>query len=88
MWGATYQEKRLLNAALGSLADDRFPGAAPARAVTRLERLGFRAVRRTDVDLSNHFRSVDDYIAYRRGFGIPATWSRARADRPRGSAPG
>ena len=75
MWGVSYHEKRIMDAALESVAGQRFPRAAPDRAVRRLERRGFRSVRRTDVELVSRFRSVDDYIAYRRGFGKPTIWT-------------
>jgi SAM-dependent methyltransferase len=75
MWGPSYHEKRLLNAARESLNDGRFPSAAPGQAVRRLERAGFGSIARTDIPLSNRFRSVDDYLAYRRGFGRPMIWS-------------
>lgn len=77
MWGQTYQEKRLLNSALTSLGGGRFPNAAPSVAVRRLERTGFRSLKRADIELTNDFASVDDYLDYRRGFGIPAVWTRA-----------
>jgi SAM-dependent methyltransferase len=81
MWGPTYHEKQLLNAALGSIGGGRFPDAAPSRAVKRLERGGFRTVRRTDVALSTRFPSVADYLNYRRGFGIPLLWTPAYYER-------
>ena len=81
MWGPSYHEKRLMNAALESIGGGRFPAAAPGRAVRRLETGGFRSVRRTDFDLVNRFADVEDYLAYRRGFGIPSVWTRAYYDR-------
>jgi SAM-dependent methyltransferase len=81
MWGPTYHEKRLLNAALASVGGGRFPDAAPGRAVRRLERNGYRSVRRLDIDLSNRFAGVEDYVAYRRGFGIPVNWTRSFYER-------
>jgi SAM-dependent methyltransferase len=75
MWGASYHEKRIMNAALEFVAGQRFPRAAPGRTVRRLELRGFHSVRRTDVELTNRFASVDDYIAYRRGFGKPTAWT-------------
>ena len=81
MWGPSYHEKRLMNAALESVGGGRFPAAAPGRAVRRLEAAGFRAVRRTDLDLVNRFDDVEDYLAYRRGFGVPSVWTRAYYDR-------
>jgi hypothetical protein len=38
----------------------------------RLKRAGFRNTERRDLQLTNRFPSVDDYIDYRRGFGKPA----------------
>jgi SAM-dependent methyltransferase len=81
MWGPTYHEKRLLNAALESIGGGRFPAAAPGRALRRLEAVGFRSVRRTDLDIVNRFADVEEYLAYRRGFGIPSVWTRAYYDR-------
>jgi ubiquinone/menaquinone biosynthesis C-methylase UbiE len=81
MWGARYQERLLLDAAIRSVGGGRFPSAAPGRALRRLEHAGFRSIRREDVSVSNTFATVDDYIAYRRGFGIPSVWSRAHYER-------
>ena len=81
MWGATYHEKKLLNAALASVGGGRFPSAAPSAAVRRLERAGFRAVKRSDVDLVNRFASIEDYLEYRRGFGVPVVWTRSFYER-------
>jgi ubiquinone/menaquinone biosynthesis C-methylase UbiE len=75
MWGSSYHEKRLMNAALKTVAGQRFPPASPATATRRLERAGFSFVQRSDIELTNHFASVDDYIAYRRGFGKPTAWT-------------
>jgi hypothetical protein len=74
-------EKRLMNAALASVSEDRFPNAAPSGAVARLERLGFRSVRRSDLDVTTSFATVNDYIAYRRGFGVPTAWNRSFYER-------
>jgi ubiquinone/menaquinone biosynthesis C-methylase UbiE len=75
MWAGTYHEKRIMNAALQEVLGQRFPAASPPKVVRRLARHGFRDVRRTEVALTNTFRSVDDYVAYRRGFGKPTVWS-------------
>lgn len=71
MWGSSYHEKRIMDAALESVAGRRFPAAAPGRAVRRLELRGLQSVRRADLELTHRFASVEDYIAYRRGFGKP-----------------
>lgn len=81
MWGASYHEKQIMDAALTSLGGGRFPGAAPGRALRRVEQAGFRDVRRRDIDLTNRFASVADYIAYRRGFGRPTVWTKAYYER-------
>ena len=81
MWGPSYHEKRMMNAALESVGGGKFPAAAPGRAVRRLEAAGFRSVRRRDFDLVNRFADVEEYLAYRRGFGIPSVWTRAYYDR-------
>jgi SAM-dependent methyltransferase len=75
MWGSSYHEKQIMNAALEAVAGRRFPAAVPGAVARRLERTGFHSVRREDVELTNHFASVEDYIAYRRGFGKPTAWT-------------
>jgi SAM-dependent methyltransferase len=80
MWGNGYHELRLLSDALESMGRGRFPSPAPGRAVRRLAQAGFD-VDRVDVELVNEFGSVDEYIAYRRGFGIPLGWTRAVYER-------
>ena len=75
MWGSSYHEKRIMDAALKSVAGQRFPRASAERVVRRLEARGFTSVRRTDLQLTNRFASVNDYIAYRRGFGKPTNWT-------------
>jgi ubiquinone/menaquinone biosynthesis C-methylase UbiE len=67
--------------ALESIGRGRFPSPAPGRALRRLERAGFRRVSRSDLDLVTRFASVDDYLAYRRGFGVPLGWTRATYER-------
>jgi SAM-dependent methyltransferase len=81
MWGPSYHEKRIMNAAVTSVGGARFPAAAPGRAGRRIEAAGFRSLRRTDLDLVVRFATVDDYIAYRRGFGKPSVWTRAFYER-------
>jgi ubiquinone/menaquinone biosynthesis C-methylase UbiE len=81
MWGPAYHEFRLLSDALEAIGRPRLPSPAPGRAVQRLERAGFRSVKRRDVELVNDFESVDEYIAYRRGFGMPSGWTRPAYDR-------
>lgn len=72
MWGPAYDELTLLSDALVAIGRPPIPPPSPARAMQRLRRAGFTSVIRHDVDLTNRFRTVDEYIAYRRGFGIPA----------------
>jgi Methylase involved in ubiquinone/menaquinone biosynthesis len=72
MWGPVYQEFRILADAVESIGRPRLPSPGPGRAVRRIERAGFRSVKRHDFNLTNEFESVDDYLAYRRGFGKPA----------------
>jgi SAM-dependent methyltransferase len=81
MWGPSYHEKRIMNAALEAVARRRFPASAPGAAARRLERNGFQSMRRHDVELTNLFASVDDYIAYRRGFGKPTVWTTSLYER-------
>lgn len=81
MWGPRYHEKTLMNSALASVGGGRFPPAGTARAERRLERLGWRSVKRIDHEITNIFENVDEYIAYRRGFGRPRVWTPAYYDR-------
>lgn len=81
MWGPAYQEFRILSDAVASLGRPRLPSPGPGRAVRRIERAGFRSVRRRDFELTNEFESLDDYLTYRRGFGRPAGASRALYER-------
>jgi ubiquinone/menaquinone biosynthesis C-methylase UbiE len=81
MWGPTYQELRILADALESIGRPRLPSPSPARAVRRIQRAGLRALKRRDLSLTNTFESVDDYINYRRGFGMPAGTTRAFYER-------
>jgi SAM-dependent methyltransferase len=78
MWGTYYGEVRLMSAARRALKQSPYPSAAPGRAVRRLERAGFHRIERSDLELAPHFSSVDEYIAYRRGFGIPVGSSRTQ----------
>jgi SAM-dependent methyltransferase len=70
MWGTYYGEVRMMTKARLALGQPAYPSAAPGRTARRLEAAGFR-VRRRDLDLAPRFASVDDYLAYRRGFGVP-----------------
>jgi ubiquinone/menaquinone biosynthesis C-methylase UbiE len=71
MWGPRYHELTLLSDALESIGRPRIPPPSPPRALQRLRRAGFRRVERRDIELTNEFASVDEYIEYRRGFGKP-----------------
>jgi ubiquinone/menaquinone biosynthesis C-methylase UbiE len=81
MWGPSYHELTLLSDALESIGRPRIPPPSPPRAMQRLKRAGFRHVERRDLDLVNHFASVDDYIEYRRGFGKPTGAARSFYER-------
>ena len=81
MWGNAYHELRLLSDAFAAIGLARLPSPAPGRALRRLERAGFRSVTLDELRLVNSFESVDAYIAYRRGFGIPQGWTRATYER-------
>ena len=70
-----------MNAALQTVVGRRFSAAVPGAAARRLERCGFASVRRHDVELTNRFASVDDYTAYRRGFGMPTVWTASLYER-------
>jgi SAM-dependent methyltransferase len=71
MWGPSYGEVRMMSRARRSLGQPPYPSAAPGRAVRRLERSGFSSVQRRDLRLAPRFASVEDYLTYRRGFGLP-----------------
>ena len=47
----------------------------------RLEHAGFERIERRDFKLTPRFASVDDYIRYRRGFGVPLGSTRAQHER-------
>jgi ubiquinone/menaquinone biosynthesis C-methylase UbiE len=81
MWGNGYHELRLLSDALESIGLPRLPPPAPGRAVRRLAQAGFDGVDCVAIELVNEFGSVDEYLAYRRGFGIPLGWTRATYER-------
>jgi SAM-dependent methyltransferase len=81
MWGPSYHELRLLADAVESIGRPRLPWPGPGRAVRRIEHAGFRSVERHDLHLTNDFDSVDDYLTYRRGFGVPPGATRALYDR-------
>lgn len=81
MWGDYYDEVRMMSAAAESAGFPRFPPAAPGRAVRRIERARFERVTRRDTELSPRFQSVDAYIEYRRGFGVPVWSARRRYER-------
>lgn len=71
MWGNYYGKVRMMSAARRALGQSPYPSAAPGRALRRLERAGFQAIQRNDLEFAPRFASVDEYIAYRRGFGFP-----------------
>jgi SAM-dependent methyltransferase len=81
MWGTYYGEVRMMSAARRALGLPPYPSAAPGRAVRRLERAGFRRIERRDFELAPRFASVDDYLRYRRGFGVPVGSTRAQHER-------
>jgi SAM-dependent methyltransferase len=81
MWGTYYGEVRMMSAARRALGQPPYPSAAPGRAVRRLERAGFHEIERRDFELAPRFKSVDDYLRYRRGFGIPLGSTRAQHER-------
>lgn len=81
MWGTYYGEVRMMSAARRALRLTPYPSAAPGRAVRRLERVGFEQIERRDFELAPRFASVDDYLEYRRGFGVPLGSTRAQHER-------
>ena len=80
-WGTYYGEVRMMSAARRALGLPPYPSAAPGRAVRRLERAGFERIERRDFELAPQFASVDDYLRYRRGFGVPLGSTRAQHER-------
>lgn len=81
MWGTYYGEVRMMSAARRALGLPPYPSAAPGRAVRRLDRAGFERIERRDFELVPRFASVDDYLRYRRGFGVPLGSTRAQHER-------
>jgi len=81
MWGPKYHELTLLSDALEAIGRPRIPPPSAPRAMQRLRRAGFRRIERRDLALTNRFADVDEYIAYRRGFGKPAGVTRAFYER-------
>jgi SAM-dependent methyltransferase len=81
MWGPSYHEFRMLSDAREAIGWPRLPAASPGRATRRVAHAGLRAVQRHDFNLTTTFASVDEYIAYRRGFGIPAGATRRLYER-------
>jgi len=81
MWGRKYHELTLLSDALEAIGRPRIPPPSPDRVARSLERAGFRAVERRDLDLANTFADVGEYIDYRRGFGKPVGASKALYER-------
>src|SRR4051794_31565286 len=71
MWGEEYREPRMMSAAKQDLGDPAISPPQPSVVVRRLEGVGFEAVERRDFELEPVYASVDDYLAYRRGFGVP-----------------
>lgn len=73
MWGSSYGEVQMANAARARMGWDRFPPAAPGRAARRIAAAGFTRCRRWDLRVAPRFETVDDYLAYRRAFGRPTS---------------
>lgn len=81
MWGTSYGEVQLATRARRRIGRPGFTSAAPGRALRRLERAGFVRVERHDLALEPRFESVEEYLRYRRGFGVPTGSGRAAYDR-------
>ena len=71
MWGSAYLELELMNKAKLRVGDDPIPAPDPAGVARRLAVIGFGDVEVEEIELTPEYDSVDDYLAYRRGFGIP-----------------
>ena len=71
MWATTYLELELMNRARAKLGVDPIPPPEPEAAARRMADAGFDALELRALELSPDYASVDDYIAYRRGFGVP-----------------
>jgi SAM-dependent methyltransferase len=81
MWAEDYLEFRLMCAAKRRLGLDPYPRPEPDAAVQRLLDAGFAAVKRQDFELAPVYASVRDYLAYRRGFGVPVGSTQEDHDR-------
>ena len=81
MWGAEYLELEMMSAAKRALGQPPIPAPQPDAVVARLEAAGFEQVERRDFELAPVYDSVDDYLAYRRGFGVPVGSEPADHDR-------
>ena len=79
-WGNGYLEQRLLSETRREFLGKPYPSPAPGRQARRLEHAGF-SIERLDFRLEPEFASVDDYITYRRGFGVPLGATPAYYDR-------
>jgi SAM-dependent methyltransferase len=71
MWGADYLELRMMCNAKVALGDPPIPAPDADGVIARLIRAGLEPIERRDFELAPLYASVDDYIAYRRGFGVP-----------------
>jgi hypothetical protein len=71
----------MMSAARRALGQPPYPSAAPGRAVRRLAWAGFERIERRDFELQPRFASVDDYLRYRRGFGVPLGSTLAQHER-------
>lgn len=71
MWGPAYRELDLMNRAKERLGDPPIPSPDPHGVIARLTAAGLEDVEVHELELAPQYRSIDDYLAYRRGFGVP-----------------
>jgi SAM-dependent methyltransferase len=71
MWAPSYLELDLMNRAKAQLGDEPIPAPDPQAAAERLAGAGFAGVTVRALELAPEYASVDDYLDYRRGFGLP-----------------
>lgn len=69
MWGATYQENRMLNAARAAVGVEPYPRPDLRQLGPRLQRAGFSRVRHRTRPLTVVHDDVPSYLAYRLAFG-------------------
>jgi ubiquinone/menaquinone biosynthesis C-methylase UbiE len=79
MWGPSYSEMRINNRARRASGQPAAPYGGPRRAISRLQRSGFRTAR-----VDRHFdvvhRDREEYLKYRQSFGDPPGWTKIQTE--------